>query len=152
VRQVFLFAHLLGFTLCLGGGFSAMMVGFAMGEAPRQQRAAMAQIQGRLHRALILPGVLMMVISGLLLTLQLYGTATAAAGYPPALIVMQGAGLVAAGIALMVNLPTISRLTRLDPMGEHAGLFDALAKRAAASSTLTLLLGLTALVSGALLR
>jgi hypothetical protein len=152
LRHLFLSAHLLGFTLCLGGGFSAMMVGIAMGEAPRQQLAAMARIQGRLHRALILPGVLMMVISGLLLTLQLYGTATAAAGYPPALIVMQGAGLVAAGIALMVNLPTISRLTRLDPVGEHAALFDALGKRAAASSTLTLLLGLTALVSGAWLR
>ena len=91
-------------------------------------------------------------ISGLLLTLQLYGTAIAAAGYPVSLMVMQGTGLVAAGITLTVNLPTVSRLTRLDPAGEHAELFDALRNRAALSGMLTALLGVTALVSGALLR
>ena len=152
MRHLFLFAHLLGFTLWMGGGFSAMTLGIAMREAPRQQLAALAEVQGRLHRVLILPGVLLAVISGLLLTLQLYGTATAAAGYPVPLMVMQGAGLVAAGIALVVNMPAVSRLTRLDPTGEHAALFDALGRRAARSGMLTGLLAVTALVSGALLR
>ena len=46
----------------------------------------------------------------------------------------------------------MARLTRLDPAGEHAALFDALRKRAALSGMLTGLLGVTALVSGALLR
>ena len=152
MRHLFLSAHLLGFTLWMGGGFSAMTLGIAMRGMPRQQLAAMAEIQGRLHRTLILPGVLLAVISGLLLTLQLYGTATAAAGYPVPLMVMQGCGLVAAGIALAVNLPTVARLTRLDPAGEHAALFDALRNRAALSGLLTGLLAVTALVSGALLR
>lgn len=145
-------AHLLGFVLWMGGGFAAMTVGIAMGSAPRTQLQAMAGIQGRLHRALILPGVLLTVISGLMLTLQLYGTATSAAGFPVPLLVMQGAGLLAAILALVVNFPAVSRLSRFDPVGEYAPLFNALAKRARLSGLLTAVLALTALISGALLR
>jgi hypothetical protein len=152
VRSLFLFAHLLGFTLWMGGGFAAMTLGVAMREMPRQQLAGMAQVLARLHRGVILPGVLLAVISGLLLTLALYGTATAAAGYPVPLMVMQGAGLLAAGIALTVNLPTVTRITRLDPAGEHAALFDTLSRKAAAGGMLAAVFGLAALAGGAMLR
>ena len=152
MRSLFLFAHLLGFTLWMGGGFAAMTLGLAMREMPRPQLAGMAQVLARLHRGVILPGVLLAVISGLLLTLELYGTATAAAGYPVPLMVMQGAGLLAAGIALVVNLPTVTRITRLDPVGTHAALFDALRRKAAAGGLLAAALGLAALAAGAMLR
>jgi uncharacterized membrane protein len=152
VRPVLLVAHLLGIVLWMGGGFAAMALGLAMREMPRQQLAAVAGLVGRLHRTMILPGVLLAVVSGLLLTLQLYGTATATAGFPVPLMIMQVAGLVAAVLALVVNLPTVARLTRLDPAGEHGPLFDSLRQKAARSGMLTGLLAVVALVGGAWLR
>ena len=45
------------------------------------------------------------------------------------LMVMQGAGLVAALITLFVALPTAIRLGRLDPAGAQAAYFDELRTR-----------------------
>lgn len=152
MRQLLLALHFLGFVLWLGGGFAAMTVGIAMRRAARSDLPALAGVQGRLHRALILPGALLAVLSGLLLTLRLYGGAVSAAGFPAALMVMQGAGLVAAGIVLGVSLPTIARLGRLDPAGEQAPLFALLQRRAAFAGSLAGVLGMTALIAGVLLR
>lgn len=152
MRQLLLFAHLLGFVLWLGGGFAAMQLGIAMRSAAPSNLALLAGIQGRLHRGLILPGSLLVVLSGLLLTLRLYGSATSVTGFPMALMVMQGAGLVGAGIVLGVSLPTVARLGRLDPTGEQAPLFAALQKRAAVAGSVTGMLAMAALVSGVLLR
>jgi hypothetical protein len=152
LRHIWLFAHIFGFVLWMGGGFAAMNVGIAMRRGPRENLAALIALQAQLHRALILPGAVLTVISGLILTLRLYGAATSVNGFPTQLMVMQGAGLVAAGIVLMVNLPTVSRLTRLDPDGEHAPLFRELARRAAIAGSLTGVLGLVALIGGVLMR
>ena len=152
MRHLWVAAHFLGFVLWMGGGFSAMTVGIAMTGVPRAQLQVMAGIQGRLHRALILPGVLLTVISGLMLTLELYGTAVSATGFPVPLMVMQGAGLVAAILVLVVGFPAVSRLSRLDPSGEYAPLFDALVRRARLTGLLTAALALTALVAGASLH
>jgi uncharacterized membrane protein len=152
VRHLLLVLHLLGFVLWLGGGLAAMQLGIAMRQAPRNELAGLVGLQGRLLRALILPGVLLVVLSGLLLTLRLYGSATATAGFPPALMVMQGAGLLGAAVVLVVMLPTATRLSRLDPLGAQAPLFDALRKRTALGGSLVGVLGLSALVAGVLLR
>ena len=150
MRHLLLFLHLFGFVLWMGGGIAAMQLGIAMRRVPRSELALMAQLQGRLLRGQILPGALLVVISGLLLTLQLYGSATATAGFPTTLMVMQGAGLLGAAIVLIVMLPTGARLGRLDPVGEQAPLFDALRKRAAMAGALTGILALVALVMGVL--
>jgi hypothetical protein len=152
VRHLLLFAHLLGFVLWIGGGLAAMQVGIAMRSTTGANLALLAGLQGRLHRGLILPGSLLVVLSGLLLTLRLYGGATSMTGFPVALMVMQGAGVIGAGIALGISLPTVARLGRLDPSGEQAPLFAALQKRAAIAGSLTGMLALVALVSGVLLR
>jgi len=152
LRHLLLFAHLLGFVLWLGGGIAAMQVGRAMRSVQRSDLRLLVGIQGRLHRSLILPGALLVVLSGLLLTLRLYGSAASTTGFPVPLMVMQGAGLLGAGIVLAVALPTVTRLGRLDPTGEQAPLFDALWKRAAVGGALTGILAMTALVSGTLLR
>jgi hypothetical protein len=152
VRQLLLLAHLLGFVLWMGGGFAAMNLGIAMRNATGPNLALLAGLQGRLHRNLLLPGALLVVLSGLLLTLRLYGSATSTTGFPVPLMVMQGAGLLAAGIVLGVSLPTVARLGRLDPTGPQAPLFAALQKRAAIAGSLTGTLALAALVSGVLLR
>jgi hypothetical protein len=152
LRHLWLFAHIFGFVLWMGGGLAAMNIGISIRRGPRGDLPALVALQGRLHRALILPGVVLTVISGLILTLRMYGNATSVNGFPTQLMVMQGAGLVAAAIALTVNFPSVSRLTRLDPEGEHAPLFQGLARRAAISGGLTGLLALTALIGGVLMR
>jgi uncharacterized membrane protein len=152
LRHLWLFAHIFGFVLWMGGGFAAMNVGIAMRRGARGDVPALMALSGRLHRALILPGVVLTVISGLILTLRLYGAATSVNGFPAPLMVMQGAGLIAAALVLMVDCPTVSRHTRLDPDGEHAPLFHQLARRAALSGSLTAVLALVALVGGVLLR
>ncbi|HEV8612615.1 MAG TPA: hypothetical protein VGQ73_03830 [Gemmatimonadales bacterium] len=152
MRQLLLFAHLLGFVLWLGGGLAAMNLGITMRAAPREDLLVMVRVMGRLHRGLLLPGVLLAVASGLLLTLRLYGSAMSTNGYPVALMVMQGSGLLAAGIVLGVSLPTVTRLGRLDPSGAQAPLFAALQQRARIAGALAGILAMTALVAGALMR
>jgi hypothetical protein len=152
VRHLLLFVHLFGFVLWMGGGLSAMNLGLAMRRVPRGELPLMVQLQGRLLRGQILPGVLLVVVSGLLLTLRLYGSATATVGFPTTLMVMQGAGLLGAAIVLIVMLPTTARLGRLDPTGEQAPLFDMLRTRVSMAGSLVGVLALTALVMGVLLR
>jgi hypothetical protein len=147
-----LFAHLLGFVLWMGGGFAAMTLGMTLRNAPRPALAMLAGLQGRLHRGVILPGCLLTVFSGILLTLRLYGGPVSTSGFPVSLMLMQGLGLLAAVIALTVSLPTVARLGRLDPTGEQAPLFAALQRRAALAGSLAGSLALAALVSGVLLR
>jgi hypothetical protein len=96
--------------------------------------------------------VVLTVISGLLLTLRLYGGAISAAGYPVSLMVMQGAGLLGAVIAIGVTVPTTGRLTRLDPQGPHAAVFASLRQKASISGMVTGVLAMVALIAGALLR
>lgn len=136
----------------MGGGLAASIVGIAMRTGPRDELPALVGIQSRLHSKLILPGCVMAVLSGLLLTLRLYSSATSVNGYPVPLMVMQGTGLLAAVIVLVVIFPTVNRLSRLDPAGEHAPLFEALSKKTALAGMLTGMLAMAALISGVLLR
>jgi uncharacterized membrane protein len=152
LRHLYLGAHILGFVLWMGGGFAAMTVGIAMRRGPRNEVGVLLGVQQRLHSALILPGCVLVVVSGLLLTLRLYGSATSVNGYPTSLMVMQGAGLLAAVIVLVVSFPTMGRLSRLDPHGEHAPLFQMLSKKMAVAGSLTGILALAALMGGVLLR
>ena len=152
MRHFLLYLHVFGFILWMGGGFAAMSTGNLMQQLPRHELGVAAQVQGRLMRGLILPGAVMLVLSGLILTLRLYGSATSVSGFPAALMVMQGVGLLAAGITLVVSFPAVNRLSRLDPAGPHAPLFDALRRRAAFAGMASGVLGVVALVSGILLR
>jgi len=140
VKHLLLFLHLFGFVLWLGGGISAMNLGIAMRRVARTELALMVQLQARVFRSQILPGAMLVVITGLLLTLQLYGSETATAG------------LLGAALVLVVMLPTSARLGRLDPVGAQAPLFDQLRKRIALAGSLAGLLALTALIGGVLLR
>ena len=152
MRHLYLSAHIIGYVLWMGGGLSAMTVGMAMRRGPRDELPALIGIQDRLHRVLILPGCVLVVLSGLLLTLRLYSSATSVNGFPMPLMIMQGTGLLAAVIVLVVSFPTVGRLARLDPNGEHAPLFQALSKKMAMAGALTGVLAFTALIAGALLR
>jgi hypothetical protein len=89
------------------------------------------------------------VLSGLILTFRLSGGDFA--GFTIWLVIMQGAGLVAALITLLIGLPTAARLGRLDPSGEGARYFDELRSRQRIVASIAGTLGLVALFAGAML-
>jgi uncharacterized membrane protein len=152
VRPWLLLLHNLGFILWIGGSIAAMSIGTRMRQLPRRELAVPLELQGRLLRGMILPGVVLSVLTGLLLTLRLYGTATSVSGYPPALMLMQGAGLMGGALVLVVNLPAMSRLTRLDAEGPHGPLYDLLRRRISFAGMLAGVLALVALAGGVWLR
>lgn len=129
-----------------------MGTGMLMKRLARTELGIALQVQAWLMMGMTLPGTILVVISGLILTLRLYGSATSVGGFPAALMIMQGAGLLAAALTLVVTLPTVTRLTRLDPVGAHAPLFDALKRRMTLMGMLTGALAVVGLIGGVMLR
>lgn len=152
MRQVWAFAHLLGFVLWLGGGLSAMAIGIRARREPRDVLGTIARQLAIIYRVAMMPGALLTVVSGLVLTLMIYGAPGATAAIGRWLIVMQGTGLLAAIITLVFIVPAASRAARIDPLGPHGAHFDALRRRTARLGMISGALGLIALLSGALLR
>jgi uncharacterized membrane protein len=150
VNRAWLFLHLLGFTLWLGGAIASMVVGIAARSEERSGLGAVVRAQSTLTKTAIAPGSLLTVLSGLILTFQLSGGEFA--GFSPWLVVMQGAGLIAALITLLIALPTAARLGRLDPTGEAARYFDELRTRQRIVASIAGALGLVALFAGAMLN
>ena len=68
------------------------------------------------------------------------------------LILMQGAGVVGALLALFISVPTAAKLTRLDPVGQTAAYFDELRQRQRIIGSIAGTLGLAALLGGAMTR
>jgi hypothetical protein len=64
---------------------------------------------------------------------------------------MQGAGVIAALITLLIALPTATRLGRLDPTGEAGRYFDELRARQRIVASIAGTFGLVALFAGAML-
>ena len=149
---VWLFLHLLGFTLWLGGGFASMAAGILAKREDRQGLGVLVRLQAGLQRSIIAPGALLTVLSGLILTFTVTGRTGDLVGFSVWLVVMQGAGIVGALISLLVALPTATRLARLDPAGPGAAYFDELRQRQKVVASIAGVLALVALVAGALYR
>jgi hypothetical protein len=150
VTHAWLFLHLLGFTMWLGGAIAAMIMGIAAKREDRHGLGAVVRAQGTLMKVVIAPGALLAVLSGLILTFQVSGGDLP--GFSFWLILMQGAGLVAALLTLLISLPTASKLSRLDPAGETARYFDELRQRQRIVGSISGTLGLVALFAGAMMR
>jgi hypothetical protein len=150
VSKLWLFLHLLGFTLWLGGAIASMVIGIAAKQEERHGLGAVVRAQSKLTKTAIAPGALLTVLSGLLLTFQLSGSELA--GFSLWLVIMQGAGVLAALLTLLIALPTAARLGRLDPLGEGARYFDELRQRQRIVASIAGTLGLVALFAGAMLR
>jgi hypothetical protein len=149
VSRAWLFLHLLGFTMWLGGAVASMVVGIAAKAEERSGLGAVVRAQSQLTKVAIAPGSLLTVLSGLILTFRLSGADFA--GFSIWLIIMQGAGFIAALITLLIALPTAARLGRLDPTGEAAGYFDELRSRQRVVASIAGIFGLVALFAGAML-
>jgi hypothetical protein len=133
----------------MGGAFSVMAMSMAAVGERRDHLALVLRLQGAIVRGLVLPGAVLVVVSGLMLTLAMYGQASGV-GMPRNLMIMQGAGILGALIVLVVTVPITARLQRLDPMGEHGPLFDALRQRLKIAGMIAGVLGLIALVASAM--
>ncbi len=141
-------AHIGGFTLWLGGGLAAMLIGIRGRAEDRPTQAVIVRMLGGIHRVVMFPGIVLTIISGGYLS-----PSAAAAGMPSSwLMAMQLSGVFAALLVLFVSLPTLGRLNRIAPTGDTALLFDALRKRQAMSGMIAGNLGLIALVAGVLLK
>jgi hypothetical protein len=149
VIRLWLFLHLLGFTLWLGGAISAMIMGIAAKREDRHGLGAVVRAQASLMRRTIAPGALLAVLSGLIMTFQLGGGDLP--GFSIWLVIMQGTGLLAALLTLLISLPTATKLSRLDPQGDTAGYFDELRQRQRIVGSISGAFGLVALFAGAML-
>jgi hypothetical protein len=152
VIRLWLFLHLLGFTLWLGGGFAAMVVGIAGKREDRAGLGVIARGQAAIQRMVIAPGALLAVLSGLILTFSVTGRTGELVGFSLPLVVMQGAGVLGALLTLLIALPTAAKLARLDPTGPGAAYFDELRQRQKLVTSISGTFALAALVAGAMVR
>lgn len=150
--RFWLFVHLLGFTMWLGGGLAAMVAGIGAKQEDRAGLGAVVRAQAAVQKAIIAPGALLTVLSGLILTFSVSGRTGELVGFNLALVVMQAAGLLGALLSLTVALPTAARLGRLDPSGPGAEYFDELRQRQKVVTSIAGTLALAALVAGSLVR
>ena len=148
--RLWLFLHILGFTLWIGGALAAMVAGIASKREDRAARGAVVRTQAAVQKLLVAPGALLAVLSGLMLTFSVTSLQGGEPGFSFWLVLMQGAGIVGALIVLLVGLPTAARLARLDPEGPSAAYFDELRQRQRVVGSIAGVFALAALVGGAL--
>jgi hypothetical protein len=150
--RFWLFLHLLSFTMWLGGGLVSMVAGIAAKREARAALGAVARSQAAAYKAIIAPGALLAVLSGLILTFEVSGRTGELVGFNVWLVVMQGAGLIGALLVLLIGLPTAAKLSRIDPTGQSAPFFDELRQRQRVVASISGVLALIALVAGAWIR
>ncbi|HEX5387389.1 MAG TPA: hypothetical protein VFW66_11845 [Gemmatimonadales bacterium] len=162
MTRLWLFLHLLGFTLWIGGGFGVMVSSIAARNEDRARLAAVVRAHSAVYRLVIGPAAIVTVVAGLVLTLGVGGGGLggadlggapigAQAGLNAWLLVMQVAGILAAVLTLFVSVPTAARLARLDAEAS-ADYFDELRGRQRVAGAIWGALGLLALVAGAIWR
>lgn len=149
--RLWLFLHLVGFTLWIGGALAAMVAGIAGKREDRAGLGTIVRTQAAVQKILVAPGALLAVLSGLMLTFTVTSLRGGEVGFNLWLVLMQGAGIVGALIVLMVGLPTAAKLARLDPEGSGAAYFDELRQRQRIVGSVAGVLALAALVGGAML-
>lgn len=148
MSPLWLSVHLLGTTFWLGGLLTARLLAAAARREDPMGIGAVVRAQSNIYRLAVGPGAMASVLSGMILTLQLYGEATSV-GLSRSLMTMQGLGLVAALLSLILSVPAASRLARLEPSGPAAELFASLSRRLDLTDWITLLLGSLAMIAGA---
>jgi hypothetical protein len=151
VIRLWIFLHIVGFTLWIGGGLASMVAGIASKNEERARLGAVVRAQAAVQRILVAPGALLSVLSGIMLTFAVTSLRGGEAGFNLWLLLMQGAGLIGALIVLMVGLPTASKLARIDPLGPNAAYFDELRNRQRIVGSVAGVFALTALVGGAMM-
>lgn len=153
MRNLWIFLHLAGMTMWLGGGLAVMFAGIASKQFAREHLGAVARLFAVIHARVIGPGAALVVLSGLVLTMQMMSALGAGAGgsISPWVLLMQGAGLLGAALVIVVSVPASTRAARLDPVTQAAA-FDGLRIRLRIVGAVSGILGFIALFSGAMYR
>jgi uncharacterized membrane protein YidH (DUF202 family) len=140
----------MGFVAWLGGGLAVMLSGITAKYFPPDQRLAVYRIMSVVSRNLIGPGAVLVVVSGLVLSVPYFQRATV----PGWLVAMQALGLLGAIVAIGIVMPTAARLGRLelDPRGELPESFAGLRKRQAIFATVAGVFALLAIIAGTLFK
>jgi hypothetical protein len=142
--------HVIGFVAWIGGGLSVMLSGITAKNFPPDQRLAVYRIMGVVIRSLVAPGSVLVVLSGLILSVPYFHSSTV----PTWLMAMQVFGIFGAIVVVGIVTPTAARLARLDldPRGELPESFLGLRRKQAIFATLAGVLALAALVAGTAFR
>lgn len=149
MRALWYFIHMAGQIAWIGGSLAAMTVAFgARREAP-ELLGAVVRLQAGVYRALVGPGALFTVLSGIVLTLQMYNRFTAV-GISHWLMTMQLVGVVGGLIALVHTVPTASKLSRLEPVGSTAVAFHGIRRRLQVSGMVQGLLAMLGVLTAAM--
>jgi hypothetical protein len=150
VTGLWLFLHIMGFVAWIGGGLAVMLSGITAKYFPPDQRLAVYRVMSVVSRNLIGPGAVLVVVSGIVLSVPYFKNATV----PTWLMAMQTLGFLGAIVAVAIVMPTAARLGRLDldPRGELPESFAGLRRRQAIFATLAGVLALLALLSATVFR
>ena len=154
MRTFWIFCHLLGATMWIGGGLAAMHASIAGNRFDRSQQGLVARLIAAVYARCIAPGAALAVLSGVFLSLTYMGALNRGeirVAMSPWLMAMQGAGVLGAAIVLMVTVPAVNRLTRIDPVTQ-AGPFDAVRRRQRVSGMIATTFAFLGLISAVLYR
>jgi hypothetical protein len=141
--------HALGYTLWIGGGVATMVLGIVAKRFAPPARLAAYRLTSAVWRALVAPGAVAVVVSGLLVSMP-YMKSGAVPGW---MMLMMTTGILGALIVLGIALPAAAGLGRMElAQGELPPLFAALRARLVWGSSIAGALALIALAGGTLLR
>lgn len=144
-----LLVHVLGFTLWLGGGIATMVAGVAAKNFGPADRLKAYKLIGAIQRMLVGPGAAAVVFSGVIMVLN--GPYMRTGMMPAWLNIMMGAGILGGIVAVVVSVPTATRLSHLElEGGQLPKAFVSLRKRQVLAATIAGSLGLIALFAATL--
>ena len=149
MKTFWLFVHFVGFAFWIGGGVAAMNAARSASKEDRAGMRSVGRAQGTILRKVIAPGSVMVVLSGLVMTLRMMDAF--ATGMNHWLLTMQCAGLLGARVVLIGSLPAAGHFSRIDPEAEPAKV-DALRKRLALLGSISGALAFIALFAGVAYR
>ncbi len=145
-----LFTHVLGCTMWIGGEFAAMLIANGARDESAEVRAGAFRMISRLYTVVIGFGALIVLGTGVLLTMSLYSGGLGDLVQDAKLWVMILVGISAGLLVLFVGMPTASRLGALSVASKSGGFpsgFDAYRKRQAVVSKVSAGLAVTALLA-----
>src|SRR2546426_7890120 len=117
MRGLWLFIHVIGFTLWLGGGIATMVAGVSAKSFEPGPRLAGYKLIGAIQRLLVGPGAIAVVLSGIVLSMPYMRSGD----MPGWLNLMMGAGLLGALAAGGVSRPAAAKIGRPEA-GARGGL------------------------------
>ena len=144
------FAHLLGMVMWIGGALAGMVISIGAREEPPEIRAGVFRLLARMHTMIIGVGALIVVTTGVLLSMQLSSSGMGVMMREPRLWVMVLAGLLGGAIVLFVGLPTAVKMGGVAVVSEDGTLlplFDVYRKRQAMVSSVAGTLAIIALLA-----